>query len=284
VSIDQVIALAASVGAFASAIATLLTVREMRRQQQLAFLPEIFLSAPSHQYGVALDFHGQFQTPFRWVLVNDSWSEERDKLLDLAIQDLSNDKRHEGEYEYHLNITNVGRGIAKKIAIQWDYPFEQVERELQAWVASFPQYQQSYVRFTSDPKYLNAGDDGEFGIMGGPLGLNGAGWKKLLNIEYLLPHQDLRSQTQIVVPKAVILVLLVRAWILHKNGSEFRALAPQFRPLLAMVTWSDDTGLSHSVRYELIPYANYQSHYQSKKRILDYAILNFTFNRIEGGV
>ncbi|MDD4964160.1 MAG: hypothetical protein PHI11_09620, partial [Gallionella sp.] len=102
---DQTIALISSIGTCLSAIATFLTIRQIAKQREASYRPELafsrtfFVAEPDPIRAGAL--------PEKWV--NKKLGLETPMLLD----DLS------------VPLRNVGLGTAKAITISWSFPIDQ---------------------------------------------------------------------------------------------------------------------------------------------------------------
>jgi hypothetical protein len=100
-TIDQMIATSASVGALLAAVATFLTVNEMSKQRSESYMPELVFSRMYLESGA----------------------------VGVDPIDLATSWRVKGEQaatQLPINITNIGLGTAKNVRIDWSFPLEQL--------------------------------------------------------------------------------------------------------------------------------------------------------------
>jgi hypothetical protein len=100
-TIDQIVALAASIGACVSALAAFLAVREMSSQRQMTYRPELVPSrtpfvASSHRFGKSF-------LPDQWL-----------------ARSLRDDNSNTAP-EATIKINNVGLGAAKHVQLSWHF-------------------------------------------------------------------------------------------------------------------------------------------------------------------
>ncbi len=105
-TIDQIIALLASIAACLTAIASFLTVRQIAKQRELSYRPELAISRVyfhglSNQIGMGL-------LPQYWVGTTDS--QQVDPLLK----------------QIALPLCNVGLGVAKAVVVKWSFPINEL--------------------------------------------------------------------------------------------------------------------------------------------------------------
>lgn len=108
---DQFIALSASLGTVLSAFATLWTVRQMRRQRELSYLPDLMISR--------MYFEGSHVSgDVKYSLLN-GWNPSPSAKVG-------------GEecFMFYMPLRNVGLGAAKNISVMWSFPIEEIVRQL----------------------------------------------------------------------------------------------------------------------------------------------------------
>lgn len=107
-TIDQIIALLACFGTLLSAIATLLTVRHMKRQRELSYLPDLMISR--------MFFDGCHWPDAKSYFAN-GWRPS---------------EKVEGDEEilFYMPLRNVGLGAAKNISVDWSFPIDEVVCQL----------------------------------------------------------------------------------------------------------------------------------------------------------
>jgi hypothetical protein len=108
-TLDQSIALVASIGACLSAIATFWTVRQIAKQREASYRPELVFSRTF--FDASPDPIRDGSLPERWVNSR-TQAESQEPLRDLSV-----------------SLHNVGLGAAKNVTILWSFPLEEtVER------------------------------------------------------------------------------------------------------------------------------------------------------------
>lgn len=107
---DQIIALIASLGAFFSALATFLTVRQIAKQREASYRPELVLSHVSVE--CSKDAIAGGLLPTSWVAKSeDSRGDSPPKTFVIPLR-------------------NVGLGTAKSVVVSWSLPFEALVKEV----------------------------------------------------------------------------------------------------------------------------------------------------------
>jgi hypothetical protein len=107
---DQFVALFASIGACLSAVATFLTVRQIAKQREASYRPELALSRVYLE--CTKDPLAQGPIPTLWA------AKGQDGKTDPLIRRLS------------LPLRNVGLGTAKGVSITWTFPFEDITTQV----------------------------------------------------------------------------------------------------------------------------------------------------------
>ena len=120
--IDQLIALLASLGACLSAVATFLTVRQIRKQSESSFRPDLTFSSTT--------FKGS-PNPSPLLpksLSPDFWTNEE------ATTDVLKDGAVATEFpifsRFGIPLLNLGLGTAKNIAVSWSFPLENLVKQI----------------------------------------------------------------------------------------------------------------------------------------------------------
>lgn len=101
ITIDQWIALGASVGACASAFATFRTVGQMKMQREATYRPELLIEST------------QFQMPFR--------THAETGALQKTWYTHQEDVSEEKSPDFKLYMRNIGLGTAKDIEVIWQF-------------------------------------------------------------------------------------------------------------------------------------------------------------------
>jgi len=103
-SSDQYIALFASIGACLSALATFLTIREMKKQRESSYKPELIISGVCFSASKHPVAEGVLATFWKVDGANE------DGPIDL---------------NFKLPIMNIGLGAAKDVYVEWSFPIEE---------------------------------------------------------------------------------------------------------------------------------------------------------------
>ena len=110
-TLDQGIAIAASLAAAASAFATFLTVRQMTKQRAASYRPDLMFSSKS--FSVTSSDSDESSPPTVWRAGKKSGEMEP-------------------PHDFSLELLNVGLGVAKHVRIDWDFSIEQAISQLNA--------------------------------------------------------------------------------------------------------------------------------------------------------
>lgn len=111
VTVDQIIAVIASVGACSAAVATFLTVLQIAKQRKASYRPELTLSRTL--FDASVDPITGCALPNLWVKV----STPGEAPLPTRTRGFA------------LELSNIGLGAAKNISVSWSFPFRELVRE-----------------------------------------------------------------------------------------------------------------------------------------------------------
>ncbi len=136
-SIDQVIALAASVGAFMSAIAAFLAVRQNTKQREASYRPEL---------AVTQTIFTATKNPISKSAFAEFWVEKRDEE-DLVAGSLMS--------SLSLPLHNVGLGAAKEVSLKWSFPIEELvatinEKAQKSLIPAYFEYEDEVLSLKSE--------------------------------------------------------------------------------------------------------------------------------------
>jgi len=192
-TIDRIIALAASIGACLSAVATFLTVRQIAKQRQASYYPELALSR--------IAFEGS-TSPIATGALPTFWTKHAaDGRSEQTIQKL------------RVPLQNVGLGTAKAVEISWSFPIADVVARvnLLAQRTLTPAYF-TYVNGCVSVKWENLGDS--FSYWGN---------QKSASIDFVLPAAVRSEPVELILPHAYILLCsaLLFFGMKGKNGESF---------------------------------------------------------------
>ncbi len=211
---DQIIALAASIAACLSAVATFLTVRQMAMQRAMSYRPELVFSSvyfdatPSQIRGSSM--------PEQWVS-KDLAAREGDFLGDLA-----------------LPLRNVGLGTARAVSVKWSFELDQtVARANHA------------AQRTLTPAYFSI-DEWGISIKSEALGNGTSMWRnqREVSIDYVLPASIQKEPVLVRLPHTYI--QLCSALVFLESQDEATVNSIELPPLRAAFTFGDVGGVKHS--------------------------------------
>jgi len=111
-TVDQYIALFASVGSCLAAIATLLTVHQMAKQRAASYRPELVISP------VSLEAEHSNES------ANIFWKSRKPHYFDVSPR--ASASENEGTSIIGVSLCNIGLGAAKNIKINWQLPLNDV--------------------------------------------------------------------------------------------------------------------------------------------------------------
>ncbi|MBI2275727.1 MAG: hypothetical protein HYU74_00100 [Dechloromonas sp.] len=216
-TIDQIIALSASVGAFMSAIATFLTVKQMSHQRQASYLPELVLSRTIFEGTPGPISAGPI--PTHWV--PKPGGESKTEVMPL----------------FSLPLTNVGLGVAKDISVSWSFPIEEVIRQIN-----------DLAQQTLTPLYFNF-EDGAVSIKSESLGGGTSFWKNQQKetLDYVLPASVQKEPVPLKIPHAFVLLSSALLFVSSKNTS--RKSAPSIPQLVARLEYRDIGNKAHTTAF-----------------------------------
>jgi hypothetical protein len=109
-TIDQIIALSASIAACLTAVATFLTVRQIAKQRASSYHPELAISR-IYFHGLS-DQLGMGPLPQYWAATSESGQVD-DTLKQVAIP-----------------LYNVGLGTAKAVVVNWSFPIDELVKDV----------------------------------------------------------------------------------------------------------------------------------------------------------
>jgi hypothetical protein len=222
-SVDQVIALCASLGACLSAVATFLTVRKIAAQRRSSYRPDVVVSRTRIHGSPPALVDGPF--PSHWVK-GDNKNDTDQMVLGL-----------------HLDLRNVGLGTAKDVVIHWSFPFEQI-LEL---VNGLAQRNLTPVHFAleNDAVVINLSGRKEMSI-----------WRnqKVHLVDYLLPASIEKQVTTIPVPLAYQSAVSALIYLVFNEKKEDGAQRdmPKVPALQANISYADIGGGEHKASIDVL--------------------------------
>lgn len=222
-TVDQTIALVASIGACLSATATFLTVRQIAKQREASYHPELVFSRT--YFEAISDSIRASSLPTRWVN-KQARAESVPPLEDLSI-----------------SLRNVGLGAAKNVTILWSFPLEEtVDRVNRA------------AQRTLTPVYFSS-DEWGVSIKSETLGNGTSMWKnqQRASLDFVLPAAVQREPTPIALPNAYVLLCSAALFLASKDKDKDSAPSFDVPSLTASVDYLDIGNRTHrsSFKFDL---------------------------------
>lgn len=214
---NEIIALLASLGACFSAIATFLTVRQIAKQREASYRPELAFSRVLVECTKDLLTEGSI--PTHWT------PQERDKKINASLRDFS------------LPLRNIGLGTAKNVSISWSFPFESVTKQINETA----QKTLSAAYFTFDKDSLSIDSEN--------LGKSTSMWinQKQMSLDYVLPAATTHEPVMLNLPHAYIQVVSSLLYFSAKD----KKFSPEIPPLIAKVEFYDIGEAKHTSTFNI---------------------------------
>lgn len=216
---DQWIALGASAGACLSAFATFLTVRQIAKQREASYRPELAISQVHFEAGPDPIRAGAL--PTKWIARD--WKEmEKPPTFD----DLS------------LPLRNIGLGSARAVRLHWEF-------DLAATVKTANELAQR----TLTPAYFSI-DDWGVSIKSEALGNGSSLWKNQRDvpIDFVLPASIDKEPVPVKLPHAYVQLAAALVYLRAKEKEEHSFELPS---LSAAFTFSDIGGIRHDAVFDV---------------------------------
>lgn len=215
---DQIIALLASLGACFSAIATFLTVRQIAKQREASYRPELALSR---------------------IYVECT----KDPLDSGALPTLWSPEGENGHTDslkwFSLPLQNIGLGTAKAVTVFWEFPFDNVTKQ----VNELAQKTLSAAYFTFDKDTLSLDSEN--------LGKCTSMWRNQNQeiLDYVLPAAVHTEPVMLRLPHAYIQI--VSALIYFAAKDKDKKSFPEIPPLIANIEFYDIGEVKHGAKYAI---------------------------------
>ncbi|MHC1653535.1 hypothetical protein ACODUL_09645 [Stenotrophomonas maltophilia] len=215
---NEVVSLAASVGACASALAGFFTVREIAKQRQAAYRPEI---VPSTMFFAA------GKSPLVKSVLPDMWTEK----LPEEITGIGAEAR--------IPVINIGMGAARHAELRWDFDIAEAVRSANALAQE--SLSAIFFAFEGGRLSMKTADGGRSESM----------WVNQLvrRFDYILPASGSVAPVTVEVPHAYRqLIAAIVHFSFKKAGARFPSQLPELKLDIAYV---DIAGSSHIAKYLL---------------------------------
>jgi hypothetical protein len=226
-TIDQIIALSASVAAALSAFATFLTVREMERQRELSHQPDLILlpvriRATEEQRDSTSPSEGESLRLAEEIGLLTHWEAKNGPNMIISGR-------------VAAALVNVGVGSAKDVHVSWDAPIESFAARINAMaqralVPASYEYQGWMLVFKSDS-----------------LGSMYIAWgnERVEHLDFVLPVSTQGPFASISVPYT--LIHLISAYLYFVQGDREEAAKFSIPPARVTITFRDIAGVLHNV-------------------------------------
>lgn len=219
-TIDQTISLAASIGACLSAIAAFLAVRQVSKQRESSYKPELVLSKTIFE--CLPNFVTEGNIPDRWAPSKENNEEETNLLR-----------------SFSMPLRNVGLGAAQNIKVTWSFPIEIIV----STVNEITQKSLVPAYFKYENEMLSLKSEG----MGGSTSMWGN--QKNRRIDFVLPAAMDSSPVELELPHAYIQI--VSALIHFSAKAENLESFLEIPPLDVDIEFSDIGGGQHKSKFSI---------------------------------
>lgn len=217
-TIDQYIAMSASIGALLAAMATFWTVREMAQQRRTTYMPDLVMPKVFLKGGPA---RGAFS-------LADSWS---DKEVD--------GKPRKARI---LELANIGLGAARNVSIGWYFPFEVYLPRLR-----------DYAR-AAGIELMMEFSDCRFQLDGAVCFWDSADRTQL---DYILPSAEAKNSSEIWLPSPFLWYVSTALYSFiapnDMSGERLVALKRLLHPLRVEITYEDIGGVVSTRTFRVAP-------------------------------
>lgn len=211
---NEIIALLASLGACFSAVATFLTVRQIAKQREASYRPELLFSRIFVECT-----KDSSPIPTHWT------TKGEDEKTNIQSRFFS------------LPLRNIGLGTAKNVSVSWSFPFESVIKQINETA----QKTLSAAYFTFDKDSLSIDSEN--------LGKSTSMWinQKQVTLDYVLPAAITHEPVMLNLPHAYIQIVSSLLYFSAKDKKPF----PEIPPLIAKVEFYDIGEAKHSSTFNI---------------------------------
>ncbi|WP_152596976.1 hypothetical protein [Chromobacterium haemolyticum] len=216
---DQIVALFASIGACLSAVATFLTVRQIAKQREASYRPELAFSCMHLE--CTKGPNDSSPIPTYWVAIN------------------KDGKTETLTHRFSLSIRNVGLGTAKAVSIFWSFPFDAVTKQ----VNELAQKSLSAAYFTFENGMLSL-DSQDFG-KSTSMWMN----QKQGVMDYVLPAVVDHDPLVVTIPHAYIQIVSSLLYFAIRQ-TDLRQF-PEVPPLVARMEYLDIGEAKHYATFSI---------------------------------
>ena len=219
---DQKIMLIASVGTCLSAFATFWTVREIKKQRETIYLPELALSSTL------------FECESSSGGLLPSWTKTI-KTSEGIINCLGSEQP---DIRYSIPIRNVGLGVAKNVIVSWEFPIVHLVTELN----ELAQNSSSSAKFNIKNDLFSMTDNTGNMVC--------CVWKTQKNnfVDYILPSSVQQTPIMLDIPLAYLYVSSAYVFLSMKSGKFEQIHVPKCE---VTFKYKDIGDQKHETKYEI---------------------------------
>jgi hypothetical protein len=203
---DQIIALIASLGTWAAAVATFLTVRQIRKQSEASYRPELTFTRTMFE-GVPLNTLVNSPPQMSALYKNPSpsvWLKTGDEHTgDKYGGDKANLPR------FTVPLRNVGLGAAKNITVSWSVPMDELGKQLEELGAQHK---------LSSPCFKCKHNS--FQIVAESLGQIWFSWRNEATIDYLVPVATQPEPYMVELPNGYVQAVSMLIFLFFTSPEE----------------------------------------------------------------
>lgn len=216
---DQLVALFASIGACLSAVATFLTVRQIAKQREASYRPELAFSRVYLE--CTKDPIASGPIPTHWI------AKGKDGTTDPLTRGLS------------LSLRNVGLGTAKAVSLSWSFPFDTVTKLVNELAQK--SLSAAYFTFEKDALSLDSQDFGKSTSM----------WmnQKQGTMDYVLPAVVDHDPSLVTIPHAYIQIVSSLLYFAARQTD--LGQFPEIPPLVVRMEYSDIGEAKHHATFSI---------------------------------
>ncbi len=222
-TVDQIIALAASLGACLAAVATFLTVFQMSMQRKATYRPELAIAQVVIESSVKTDSVRSLESFMHWADAGDARRTSPDSPLPTSLP---------------IKLTNIGLGAAKHVTVQWSFPFDAVIEEINAACRELDLTEA--LKFTNERLTSTIVGTTSF-------------WhnQKQDKLDYVLPASFEGEPAHLRLPDAYVLTVATAMFVYFRPDSKMVSKLEKLPPLTVTLDFEDIGGDKYHAAYDI---------------------------------
>jgi len=224
-TVDQIIAVSSCVGTFLAALATLWTVREMKKQREATYQPQIVLSRVSFECTAEPATGGLLPDLWRKKANNKNKPDEPCGLIEGVL----------------VPAHNIGTGAAKDVDITWSFPIDDLVEQIN----KLAQRTLTKAYFVYDRGMLSIKSDVVLGhtIM----------WEneRKNSIDYMLPASIEENPRMVRLPTAYTYLTSALIFLALRDKDNPKGL-PEIPTIQIAFEYTDIGGKKHKVSHQIV--------------------------------